>query len=135
VITHRSEIYIAEYYMRRGAYLAASNRARYVIENYPKSRATDDALATLVEADYRLGLPDAANDALRVLALNFPTYHAFDQDGALMLARQVKNRDRSWLNLMTFGLLDRPDVPPPIRLRTPEESVAAAPGELTSGSD
>jgi len=129
----RSEVHIANYYMRRSAYVAASNRARYVVETYPRSHAADDALAILVEADYRLGLTDAANDALRVLALNFPDYHAFDDDGTLLLAKQVRNRDRSWLNLMTFGLLGRPDVPPPIRLHAPDESVAGAPREANPG--
>ena len=34
----RSEMNIADYYMRRGAYVAASNRARYVVETYSRSR-------------------------------------------------------------------------------------------------
>jgi len=59
---------------------------------------------------------DAANDALQVLASNFPDYDAFDDEGNLVLAEQILNRDRSWTNIMTMGLLDRPDVPPPIRL-------------------
>jgi len=115
-----SEINIADYYMRRGAYLAASNRARYVVENYSKSQAVADALAIIVEANWQLGLPDAANDALRVLAINYPQYPAFDENGDLVLAKRIRNRDRSWTNLVTLGLLDRPDVPPPIKLKHPE---------------
>lgn len=131
----RSELNIADYYMRRSAYVAASNRARYVVETYPRSTATEDALAVLIEANYRLGLKEAADDALRVLALNFPEYRAFDDDGALMLAKQIRNRDRSWTNLITFGILDRPDVPPPIALRKPEEAVAATASDSPSGTD
>jgi outer membrane protein assembly factor BamD len=116
----RAELHIADYYMRRGAYLAASNRARYVVETYSRSSAAADALAIIIEANYRLGLEDAANDALRVLALNFPDYPAFDDDGNLVLAEQIRNRDRSWTNLITFGLLDRPAVPPPIKINQPE---------------
>lgn len=115
-----SEVHIASYYMARGAYVAASNRARYVVENYSKSEASADALAIMVEANYKLGLPEAANDALRVLAVNYPRYPAFNDGGELVLAEQVRNRDRSWTNLVTLGLLDRPDVPPPIRLEHPE---------------
>jgi len=37
-----------------------------------------------------------------------------------VLAEQILNRDRSWTNLMTLGLLDRPDVPPPIKLDRPD---------------
>ncbi|MEZ5558252.1 MAG: outer membrane protein assembly factor BamD [Pseudomonadales bacterium] len=118
----RSELNIASYYMSRGAYVAAANRARYVIENYSKSDAVPDALALSVEANYRLGLEEAANDALRVLSINFPDYKAFDKDGDLVLTEQVRNRDRSWTNLVTLGLLDRPDVPPPIRLKHPSDN-------------
>ena len=115
-----AELNIADYYLRRGAYAAAANRARYVVETYSQSQSVDDALAVLVEANYRLGLEDAANDALRVLAVNYPHYQAFDDDGNLVLTDQIRNRDRSWTNLVTLGLLDRPEVPPPIKLKHPE---------------
>jgi len=113
------EIRVADYYMRRGAYVAAANRARTVIENYDQSQSIPDALAILVEANWRLGLEDAANDNLQVLALNYPRYPAFDEAGRFVFKQSVLNRDRSWLNMMTFGLLDRPHVPPPIRLEFP----------------
>ncbi|MBX3706440.1 MAG: outer membrane protein assembly factor BamD [Pseudomonadales bacterium] len=113
----RSELNIANFYMERGAYIAAANRARYIVENYSRADAVPDALAVLIEANWRLGMEDAANDALTVLATNFPNYPAFDTNGDLVLAEQVRNRDRSWTNMVTLGLLDRPDVPPPIRLR------------------
>ncbi|MGE0625794.1 MAG: outer membrane protein assembly factor BamD [Pseudomonadales bacterium] len=125
----RSELHIADYYMRRRAYAAAANRARYVVETYSKSDVTPDALAVMIEANYRLGLTDAANDALRVLALNYPDYPAFDKNGNLVLKDQIRNRDRSWTNLITFGLLDRPSVPPPIRITQPEGT-----GEFDSNS-
>jgi outer membrane protein assembly factor BamD len=115
-ILARHELHVANFYMERRAYVAAANRARYVIENYSKADAVPDALALLVEANYKLGLENAANDALQVLAVNFPRYDAFDEDGNLLLSEQILNRDRSWTNLMTLGLLDRPDIPPPIKL-------------------
>lgn len=114
------ELNVANFYMERGAYVAAANRARFVVENYSKSDAVPDALALLVEANYKLGLEDAANDALQVLALNFPDYQAFDEEGNLVLTEQIRNRDRSWTNLVTLGLLDRPDIPPPIKLKSQE---------------
>ncbi len=114
-----SEIRIADYYMRRGAYVAAANRARNVVEHYGQSLVLADALAIMVEANWRLGLEDAANDALRVIALNFPNHPGFDKNGDFVFRGAVLNRDRSWLNMMTWGLLDRPDVPPPIRMNLP----------------
>jgi hypothetical protein len=62
-------------------------------------------------------LEDAADHALQVLVVNFPRYPAFDEDGNLVLADQILNRDRSWTNMVTLGLLDRPEVPPPIKLQ------------------
>ena len=116
----RSEIAIADYYMRRGAYIAAANRAKYVLETYPQAESTPEALTVLVEANHKLGLDDEANNALRVLAMNYPSNENFDEQGNLVLAERVRNRDRSWTNIMTLGLLDRPDVPPPIRIEHPE---------------
>jgi outer membrane protein assembly factor BamD len=119
------EINVAGFYMRRGAYVAAANRARNVVEHYPQSLSVPDALAILIEANWRLGLPDAANDSLRVLAVNDPQYPAFDEQGNFVFRPQIVNRDRSWLNMVTFGLLDRPAVPPPIAISTP---AGASPG-------
>ncbi len=72
------EINVAKFYVRRGAYVAAANRARNVIEHYSQSQSVDEALAILIETNWRLGLPDAANDSLRILAINDPNYPAFD---------------------------------------------------------
>ena len=116
-----SETGVASFYLGRGAYVAAANRARHVVENYSQTPAVPHALAVLVEANWKLGLEDAANDALSVLALNFPDYRAFDEDGKLVLEDIGVRRQRSWLNLMTFGLLARPDVPPPLAIPRPKE--------------
>ena len=68
------EIHVAHYYMTREAWLAAANRARYVIENYQKTPAASDALAILAQAYLQLGLDDLAADAVRVLKLNYPEH-------------------------------------------------------------
>lgn len=111
------ELNVATYYLGRRAFVAAANRARYVIENFSQTTAAADALAVLIEANWQLGLDDAAHDALEVLALNFPDYHAFDQQGQLVLRKIIDNRERSWLNMVTFGLLGRPQAPPPLTIR------------------
>ncbi len=66
------EIQVADYYMRRGAYLAAAQRARYVIENFQGSESIPDALDTMVKAYRKLAMYALADDALRVLELNYP---------------------------------------------------------------
>lgn len=66
----RHELHVADYYMRRGAYVAAANRARYVIETFPRTPSIPDALALLAEAYERLGLDALAADVRRVAAEN-----------------------------------------------------------------
>lgn len=66
------EIHVARYYLRRGTYLAAANRGKYVIENYQGTPAVPDALALMVRAYRKLDMPKLANDTLRVLELNHP---------------------------------------------------------------
>ena len=126
-----SELNVALFYLERDAWVSAVNRARTVIENFPNSAAVPRALAVLVEANHRLDLPHAADDALEVLALNFPDFSGFDEDGNLVLKPRVRSRDRSLLNTMSFGILDRPKrsrseklTPPKLDVPLPPEVAA-----------
>jgi|TARA_B100000959_G_scaffold285282_1_gene359532 outer membrane protein assembly factor BamD len=69
-----NEIHIANYYMRRGAFIAAANRARYVIENYDRTPVMPEALVIIAKAYRVLEMDDLANDALRVLEMNYPNH-------------------------------------------------------------
>lgn len=64
------ENYVARYYIRRGAYVAAMNRAKYALENYAGAPTADESLEILAEAYRRLGMTDLANDAERVIREN-----------------------------------------------------------------
>ena len=66
------EVHVARYYARRGAYVAAANRAQYVLKEYPQTPATEEALAIMVKSYDALGLNDLRDDAQRVLDKNFP---------------------------------------------------------------
>ena len=120
-----SEVHVATFYLGRGAHVAAANRARHVVENYPQTQMVPDALAVLAEANWKLGLADAASDALAVLALNFPDYPGFDEDGQLVLKDVVARRERSWMNIATFGLLARPEAPPSLKIPRRDAKEAA----------
>lgn len=65
------EIHVADYYMRRGAYVAAANRAKYVVENYQRTPAVPDALVILVKAYTKLDMGELKDNAMRVLRLNY----------------------------------------------------------------
>ena len=69
----RHELNVARYYLSRGAYLAAANRAQDAITRFPHSPAHREALEVLIEAYDRMGMTQLRDDAKKVLALNFPT--------------------------------------------------------------
>jgi len=66
------EVGVAQYYLRRKAYIAAVNRARYALETYPNTPEQSEALIVLVKAYRKLSLPELAEGSLAVLALNYP---------------------------------------------------------------
>lgn len=66
------EVHVARYYMKRGAYVAASNRAQYALRNYPQAPAQEDALLIMIQAYDVLGMRELRNDAERILRKNFP---------------------------------------------------------------
>ena len=67
-----AEVNVAEYYLRRGAYVAAVNRAQYALTNYPRAPAIERAMIVLVKAYDAMGMNDLRDDANRTLAANFP---------------------------------------------------------------
>ncbi|MBI3775710.1 MAG: outer membrane protein assembly factor BamD [Gammaproteobacteria bacterium] len=62
----------AQYYLRHGVYVAAANRAKFVVEHYPRTATVADALALMARAYHELQMDDLARDSLRILELNFP---------------------------------------------------------------
>lgn len=81
------EVHVANYYMRRSAYVAAVNRARYVVENYPRTPSVPDALAIMAKAYKILGMADLSEDALRVLELNYPNHPGVNEAREIVLTR------------------------------------------------
>ncbi len=59
----RHELHAARYYARRGAYIAAINRAQYVVQHYQRTPMVPEALAIMVEGYERLDRPELANKA------------------------------------------------------------------------
>lgn len=68
------ELHVANYYVRRSAFVAAANRAKYVVTNYQGTPAVPEALAIMVKAYTELELTELARDARRVLEMNYPGY-------------------------------------------------------------
>ncbi len=66
------EIKVARHYLKIEAYVAALNRTKYVIEHYQRTPSIEDALGMQATIYATIGMPDLAEDSLRVLELNFP---------------------------------------------------------------
>lgn len=64
------ENHVANYYIERGAYVAAINRAKFSLEHYPGAPAIQESLIILEEAYSLLGMPDLSADAQRVIEAN-----------------------------------------------------------------
>ena len=66
------EVHVARYYFRRGAYVAAANRAQHAVREFQNSPSVEEALGILVQSYGRLGLTQLRDDAERVLRKNYP---------------------------------------------------------------
>ena len=65
------DVHVARYYMERGAYVGAAERAAQAIQEFDGAPETQEALKILISADERLGLTEKATQAKAVYALNF----------------------------------------------------------------
>ncbi len=78
-ILAQHEVNVANFYMRRGAFIAAANRSRYVVENFQQTPAMPEALVLLAKSYKVLELDDLSADALRVLELNYPNHPGIEE--------------------------------------------------------
>jgi outer membrane protein assembly factor BamD len=83
----RQEIHVARYYLSRGAYLAAVNRAQDAIVKFPNSPIHREALEVMIEGYDRMGMAALRDDARRVLQKNYP---------ADRMAEHGENRTKPW---------------------------------------
>ncbi|WP_397533110.1 outer membrane protein assembly factor BamD [Roseateles sp.] len=82
------EVHVARYYFRRGAYVAAANRAQQAVKEFQRAPAAEEALYLMVQSYDRLGLKPLRDDAERVLRQNFPE--------SSYLVSGFKSAERPW---------------------------------------
>ena len=66
------ELSVVKYYVKRGAWLSAANRANYIVKHFEKTAVIPEALAIMVKCYRHLGMQQLADDALKTLQTNFP---------------------------------------------------------------
>jgi len=105
----RNELYIAKYYDKRSANIAAIERVKFMLENYGGTPSSEEGLVILVKNYNDLKLYDLAYDSARVLKKNFPDYQIIKKDGQVSVIKDKKikvedevsediKNDSSWLN-------------------------------------
>ncbi|HYC48933.1 MAG TPA: outer membrane protein assembly factor BamD [Burkholderiales bacterium] len=88
------EVHVARYYLKRGAHVAAVNRAQYALKTYPQAPANEEGLVILVKAYDALGMTELRNDAERVLLANFPN--------SPYLKGRAPGRDTRWWEIWNW---------------------------------
>ena len=101
------EVYVADFYMKRGAYLAAIGRAKYVIEHLPNTPQTPYALSILVEAYSLMEYEELRKINLEILNSNYPNFNIQENESVT---------ERSWTNILTLGLLGNENIKRPDNL-------------------
>ena len=74
----RYEITIAQWYIKRDAYIAAINRSKIVLNNYPDTSSVEQALEIMIEGYDALQIEEPKLNALAVLKLNYPQNSRFN---------------------------------------------------------
>ena len=69
------EVHVANYYYRRGAYLASLNRAMGAVADYQDAPAREEALYMMIRNYEKLGMTELRDDTQRVFAKNYPDSH------------------------------------------------------------
>ncbi|MBL8288188.1 MAG: outer membrane protein assembly factor BamD [Rubrivivax sp.] len=85
------EVHVARYYYRRGAYVAAANRAQQAVAEFPQAPAGEEALFLMMASYDKLGLEPLREGAERVLRRNYPQ--------SAYLRRGAGDYDRAWWQL------------------------------------
>jgi outer membrane protein assembly factor BamD len=76
------EVHVSNYYYRRGAYLAALNRAQAAVSDYADAPAREEALYLMVRCYDKLGMFDLRDDSARVFQRNYPNSHFTNPNAA-----------------------------------------------------
>ena len=136
------DVHVGHYYLKRGAYLAAANRGRYVVENYQQTPSVGDGLALMVAGYSRLAMHDLADSALETLKLNYPEHPAL-VDGKFKHHVEPAVADMDWLEAASVGVIDAVTAPPPRMAQTQmeremerqyQDAVAALPREIRANT-
>ena len=101
----KHEIYVARYYFKRGAYVASSERSKYMLEKYPGAPSTEGALLILIESYNNLEMIELAKTTADVLIKNFPSYtYSLNENKMVIVTNNTNNSSREKKSFFDLGL-------------------------------
>ena len=85
-----NELYIAKYYSKRSAHIAAVERVKYMLKNYSGTPSTEEGLLVMIKSYNELKMTDLAFDASRVLMKNYPNYKIIKTKNNIIEVKKVQ---------------------------------------------
>ena len=95
------EMYLGRHYIKKGKWIAAINRFKYVTEEYSQTVFIEEALHRLVEINYKIGLLDESQKYANVLGYNYlsgkwyeKSYKVFNKDYQIKKVKKIKKEKK-----------------------------------------
>lgn len=96
----KHEVYVAAFYFKRRAYIAALRRVQGVLKEYPQTKAVADALSLQVAAHLRLNQRESADKTLAILRENYSDHPSLDENGKYIVPTAKKI---TWFHRISQG--------------------------------
>ena len=106
-----NELYIAKYYSKRSAHVAAIERVKYMLKNYSGTPSSEEGLLVMINSYNNLKMKDLAYDTSRVLKENYPEYTITNKNGIVITKKVVKvakkegikkDKSSSWFDFLNI---------------------------------
>ncbi len=98
------EMYIGRHYIKKGKWIAALNRFKYVVEKYDQTIFVEESLHRLVEINYKIGLLEESKKYANLLGYNYgssewykKSYKVFNRDYNIKIDKSEKNKEKGVL--------------------------------------
>jgi len=99
------EVYVGQFYLRRGAPIAAINRGREVVEGYSDTPAVPGAIAVMIEGYLHLDEPEEAQRLKELLAQLDPKHPQLGRGQDFIQLHPADRPDKTLLQIISFDLL------------------------------
>ena len=93
------EMYLGRHYQKKGKWIAAINRFKFIVNEYSETIFVEEALHRLVEVNYKIGLKEESQKYAKLLGYNYlssewykKSYKVFNKNYDLNVKKISKNK-------------------------------------------